>query len=439
MSLSTQRALSRVDKLRFGSFEVDLHNRELRKSGLRIKLQRKPFQILEALLRAPGELVTRGELAGLLWPGLHVNFDRSLNTAVNVLRQALNDSSQNPRFIETRTGLGYRFIAAVEEIAAPSGVPPAYQDYLKGRYFLEKLTEEDLHRSVAYFASARAEDPSYAPAAAGLAEAYILFALLNMLPAKEAGPRAREFAAVALRLDPGLGEAHAAWASVKRWFEWDWAAAETEYAKALELSPGSAIVHRQYGSYLTAMDRPREAFAELERARELEPVSLLINVEIAWALYMARDFAGAAEQAWKTLAIESRYAAAQHVLGLAYEQLGLIEEALVELGNARTCSGDQPATLAALAHLHAAAGKPKEASEMLEALHRLAQYRYVSPYWYAIAYAGLGDDETVREWLAKAFAERDVWLTWAKVEPRLAGFRDTPLIRAEPAALRRTL
>ena len=164
--------LMSAGKFRFGAFEVDLENRELRKHGLRVKLQHKPFQILELLLCAPGRLVMRNELAERLWPCLHVNFDRSLNTAVNALRQALGDSRGNPRFIETRSGLGYRFIAPVEELgrqtdrvlatAAPESRvrsktttnPEAHADYLKGRYFYNRLSEDDLHKSVAYFESA---------------------------------------------------------------------------------------------------------------------------------------------------------------------------------------------------------------------------------------------------------------------------------------------
>ena len=105
-----------VQKLRFGTFEVDLRNRELRNRGMRIRLQEKPFQILEMLLERSGALVTREELSRQLWPHLHVNFERSLNTAVNSLRAALGDSSRCCRFIETRSGLGYRFVANVEEI-----------------------------------------------------------------------------------------------------------------------------------------------------------------------------------------------------------------------------------------------------------------------------------------------------------------------------------
>src|SRR5579863_7410641 len=131
-------------RVQFGVFEVNLRERELRKFGLRVKLQQKPFQILHRLLESPGEFVSREELARVLWPDLHVLFDRSLNTAVNALRRALGDTGRNPRFIETRQGLGYRFIAQVEHIqtgqASNAGRSPqrsteAQRDYLKGRYF----------------------------------------------------------------------------------------------------------------------------------------------------------------------------------------------------------------------------------------------------------------------------------------------------------------
>jgi DNA-binding winged helix-turn-helix (wHTH) protein/Tfp pilus assembly protein PilF len=429
-SFAAQEAAAVARKLRFGTFEIDLRNRELRKGGLRVKLQHKPFQILEILLQSRGRLVSRTELAQQLWPGLHVNFDRSLNTAVNALRKAMGDSSQNPRFIETRAGLGYRFIAPVEEVPDPADQPAgpaadaeAHRDCLQGRYFHDKLTEEDLHKSVACFEAALARDPRCAAAHAGLADAYGMFALLNMLPAREAHPRAKEHAMAALRAGPGLGEAHASLACMKRLFEWDWPGAAAEHLLAVELSPGSATVHRQYGTYLAAAGKPEEALRELERARELAPVSPATHVEIAWALYTARDFPRAAEESWRALALEPTFAAAQYTLGLAYEQMGMAEEALVELRNARTCAGDRPAVLAALAHAYSTAGRPTEATATLEALRDLGRHRYVSPYWHGVVHAGFGEYGAAFEWIEKACRERDVWLTWLRVEPRLDPLR----------------
>jgi len=434
--MPVEMAKSAARKLRFGAFEVDLRNRELRKSGLRLKLQQKPFQILEALLETPGALILRADLAQRLWPDLHVNFDRSLNTAVNALRQALADSPRNPRFIETRPGLGYRFLASVEEIeeraAAPKQAardPEAHQDYLRGRFFLNKLTEEDLHKAVAHFESAVAQDRGCALAYAGLAEAYGMFAILNMLPASVAGSRARQMAAAALRVAPDLAEAHSACASVKALFERDWDGAQACHMQALQLNPASAIVRHNYGHYLAAAGRAQEASAQLEQARAIEPLSLAIHAGIAWSLYVGRDFARAAEESWKALALDARFAAAQHTLGLAYAQIGMTEEAIVEQRNARVCTGGSPAVLAALVHAYATAQQPEQAAEALRELRALSEKRYVSPYWYAIAYAGLRDDPAALDALEQACQERDVWLMWANVEPRFDHLRTHPRFR----------
>jgi DNA-binding winged helix-turn-helix (wHTH) protein/Flp pilus assembly protein TadD len=426
--------------LRFGPFEAHLDNRELRKYGMRIKLQRKPFQILQYLLQRPGQLVMRDELAKLLWPGMHVNFDRSLNTAVNALRRALGDTSSNARFIETRTGLGYRFMVPVEEVggargadiqivtshAVVAGIP---QDCLKGRYFCHKLTEEDLHRSMAHFNAALAQDPNCAFAYAGLADAYCLSAVLNMGPPSEIHARAKEMALNALGARQDLGDAHAALATVKRLFEWDWAGAEAEYLTALVLSSNSALVHQAYGAHLAATGKTEEALRELRRSEEIDPLSAMVNVEVAWGLYVARDFQGASDQCWKVLAMEPKCGGAQYTLGLAYAQMGLAEDALVELGNARICVGDRPAVLAALAQVHAAAGDIGEAAALLRELETLSQHRYVSPYWPAVVHTALGDRQRALELLGRAYAERDVWLTWLGVDPRFDALREEPRFR----------
>lgn len=446
MSFPAPKTTNAAVRLRFGNFEVDLENRELRKHGIRIKLQRKPFQILEFLLQRPGQLVMRNDLAQLLWPGMHVSFDRSLNTAVNALRRALGDTSRSARFIETRTGLGYLFLASVEEVggadkarsqagiqlvhsaagAAGADIP---QDCLKGRYFCHKMTEEDLHKGIAYFNAVLAQDPNCSFAYAGLADAYCLCALLNMGAPSETYPRARAMALNALQARQDLGDAHAALASVKRLFEWDWAGAEAEYLTALVLSSNSAMTHQAYGAHLAATGKTEEALRELRRSEEIDPLSAMVNVGVAWGLYVARDFQGASEQSWKVLAMEPKFGPAQYTLGLAYAQMGLTEDAIVELSNARTCAGDQPAVLAALAHVYACAGEPSEAARILGELENLSHRRYVSPYWLALVYTGMGDGGRALDLLMRAHDERDVWLTWLGVEPRFDALRGEPRFR----------
>jgi tetratricopeptide (TPR) repeat protein len=391
---------------------------------MRLKLQRKPFQILEFLLQHPGELVPREQLAQRLWPDLRVSFDRSLNTAMNALRRALGDAPHNPRFIETRTGLGYRFMAPLEELAETPPGPTyarnfeAYQNYLKGKYFYNKRTEEDLRKSIAYFEAALTDDPRCALAYAGLADTYSLFAFLGTVAAKEAHARVKKFTTAALRIDPQLAEAHTSLAGVKKLYEWDWAGAEAEYLRALELNPRYAAARQLYADHLSAMGRPQEAIQQIRSAQELEPLSLVISMEMAWILYMARDFQGAFEQSWKTLALEPRFAAAQNTLGLAYEQMGMHDEAIVEFQNARVCSDGHPAAIAALAHAYASAGKRQEAAEMLSELQHVSRHRYVSPYWLSIVYAGVNEHDRAFESLEKACDERDIWLVWLRAEPR---------------------
>lgn len=420
-------------RVQFGVFEVNLRERELRKFGLRVKLQQKPFQILHRLLETPGEFVSREELAKVLWPDLHVLFDRSLNTAVNALRRALGDPGRNPRFIESRQGLGYRFIGQVVHIQtghAPIGVrsprrsTEAYRDYLKGQYFSNKLTAEDLHKSIAHFESALARDPGHALAYTGLADTYIQFAFQGMLPTQESLAHAKKFAEAALRIDDQLAETHTSIAGVKRYCDWDWTGAEVSYRRALELNFNDPRAHRLYADYLSTMGRSEEALREMSAAHELDPLSLVINMEMAWILYMARDFQGAAEQSWKTLAMEPRFAPAQNTLGLAYQQLGMIEEAIVELDNARTCSGDHPAAQAALAHVLAVAGRRAEAEIFLEQLKRMSCTRNVSRYWLAIVNTALGASDEAFQSLHEACENREAWLVWLKVEPRYDPLRE---------------
>ena len=219
----------------------------------------------------------------------------------------------------------------------------AYEDYLKGRYFYNKMSEDDLRKSIAHFEAALRQDSDYSLAYTGLADTYILFAFLGILPPRDAYRRVKQLVTIALELDEELAEAHASLASIRRLFERDWPGAEAAFLKALELNPNYADGHHWYAAHLSAMGRLDEALREIRTAQELDPLSLVINMEVAWNLYMARDFKGAVEQSWKTLVLEPKFAAAQHTLGLAYEQLGATDEATTEFQNARIArAGTRP-------------------------------------------------------------------------------------------------
>jgi len=389
------------------------------------------------LLKQPGELVSRQDLARALWPDAHVSFERGLNTAVNVLRQTLGESSQECRFIETRSGLGYRFIAPVEAVIeppTPSSSLNLHEDYLKGRYFLNKMTEDALWKAIAYFESVLAGDPRYAVAYAGLADAYCQSALTASTHGENAAQKARDYSAAALQHGPVLAESHVSLARVKTLFDWDWSGARAEYLHALELSPDSAEARRAYAAFLSASASPAEALVESARALVLDPLSCAICAEHAWHLYLAGDFQGAVEQCWKVLTLEPAFAPAQHTLGLAYQQLDMHEEAIVELKNADHISSDHPAAIGALGHVYGAAGMPGQAREMLHELDRRAQRRHVSPYWYGLVYTGLGESAQALDVLEKACRQRDPALLWLNVDPRLASLLTSRQLCRELAA-----
>lgn len=561
--------------VRFGAFEVDLQSRELRKRGHRLRLPEKPFQILELLLDRPGEVITRETLQQRLWPGVRLGFDRSLNTAIHTLRGALGDSPEKPRFIETRSKRGYRFIAAVDRTdaaASPtsalaarlpsvavlpfqnqSGDPEmeylsdgiteniinslsrlphirvmarstvfrykgqeldprdvgrrlnlgavltgsvalrqkrlivatelvdvangwrlwgdlynrelsdifavqeqiaseisrklllkltgeerkllakrytesvdAYRDYLRGRYFVNQLSHDALEKGLVCYGQAIARDPNYALAYAGMADAQGMFAIFGLRPASEAMPKAKQAALKAIELDDSLAEGHVALAGVLKVYDWDWEGAEREYRLALDLNPNSAAAHHSYADHLAATGRTEEALREIGKAQELDSLSLVYSMEIAWNWYMARDYERARQQSLKTLEIEPNFTPAQHTLGLACEQTGKHREGIAILKKACAASGGNPVALATLAHAYAAASNKKEASQALHGLMETARRAYVPPYWVALVHSGLGNKDAAFQWLEKALAERDVWLVWLKREPRFDAVRPDP-------------
>jgi serine/threonine-protein kinase len=439
-----------AQRLRFGAFEVDFRERELRKAGLRVNLQRKPFQILELLLRRPGALVTREELARYLWPDLHVSFSHGLNTAVNTLRHALDDSPTTPRYIETRSGLGYRFIAPVEEVAEAEPLvrsvrrrydadPGPYQDYLKARYLQTKLTRAELGKSIAHFEAAIVQDRRYAPAYAGLAHTYLMFALLGFLPPREARRKAAENARLALEIDPALAEAHTAQAKIRQLFERNHEAAEAACLRALELQPDDVDGYLHYAALLAATSRTAEAIHKIRRAQSLQPLSLAVLTEAAWVHYMAQNFEEAVNLSWQTLVLEPQFAPAQHTLGLAYLQLGMMEEAVTELNNARQCSENNVAILAGYGHALARAGNSGAAEEILQRLGELGREQYVSPFCRSVLYLGLGSENLASAALDQACEDGDPWLIWVKTEPRLAPLRDGSFFKRLAQRLERPL
>ncbi len=402
-------------RFRFDEYEADFAAGELRKLGKRVSLQHKPFRVLELLLQRPGELVRREELVTFLWPDSHVSFERGLNTAVNSLRQALGESSRKARFIETRPGIGYRFCAPVQEVAERARTVKDYggaaanvsEDYLKGRYCLDRMSEEDSYKAIAFFTSAAADKNCASYAHAGIADAYCQLAMLGSAGVSKLAPQARSSADAALRENPDLAEAHASAARVRMIFDWDWEGAEESIERALTLDPSSGQVHALRSSLLCTLSCYEEAQQACQRALSLDQLSFSINLRLAACLYGAGHFEAASEQCWKILILAPNFPPAQLVLALAYEQLEMFDEALVEFRNAQTCAGFKPQAISGMGHLFATNGFHSEAELAFVELSEQAKTRHVSSYWHAPICAGRKQDGEALTFLEQAFRERD--------------------------------
>jgi|SRR5579871_2007823 len=302
----------------------------------------------------------------------------------------------------------------------------AYQEYLKGRYHINRLNEEGLKTGIEYFERAIDRDPNYALAYTGLADAYGLLGFIGLARAAEVMPKSKEAARRAIEIDDGLAEAHASLAGIFKNYDWDWAGAEREYTKALELDPRYANGYRMLASYLAAVGRPEESLRASRAALELDPFSLPTRAEFAYNLYMSRRYEEAMDEALRTLDLEPQFAPAQSVLGSVYQQLGRYDEATATMSRARDLSGAHPATLAALVQIHASAGQLQTALDQLKSLEELSARQHVSSFWLAMAYTGTGQLQAALDQIQRAYEERDVILVWLGTEPRFDALRAEP-------------
>ena len=302
----------------------------------------------------------------------------------------------------------------------------AYQLYLLGRYHLKRLTDDGFAKALEYFQRSVANDPSYALAHAGIADAYFNLSGFNAVAPREGFPKARAAAETALRLDDGLGEAHAALAGTIFLHDWNWSAADAEYRRALALSPGDSDAHMAYGLYLAAMGRSSEALGATERALALDPLSPAKITAIGDVLYAARRYAEAEAQYRKALEMDPNFGYAHWALGRALTDQRKYDAAVGAIKKAIPLSGDSPDETAELARAYALAGNLTEARELLARLRRISERRYVAPTTFASIHAALGDKDQAFEWLANARAERDFLLVMVRVDPMFDALRDDP-------------
>jgi TolB-like protein/DNA-binding winged helix-turn-helix (wHTH) protein len=619
-----------VSLVRFGVFEVDLRNRELRKKGVKVKLQRQPLDLLQVLLEHSPDAVTREEIRDQLWPaGVHVDFDRSLNKAVVKLREALGDDAESPRFVETMPRYGYRFIApltmdqdrgvvieelpvAIQHVSLPSvdskprwrGVqrrhlllfatslialfvslialiwhkwprpllrkeqtlrieslavlplnnlsgdpaqeylaegiadqlttelarigslrvisrtstmqyadhpkpmpqivkdlnvdaviegsvqrsgnrmritaqlidarrdthlwaqsyerdfgeilelqssialdiaahvkanlsieereafqsrrstkPEAYEAYIRGRNELGKQTQASMRNSLQYFQRAIDVDPFYAAAYAGLADSFSLLANYGVLPPKQMFPRAEAAARKALELEPSLGEAHASLAFVRHHFDWDWSGAAAEYERALELGPGLPQAHLRYAEYLSNAGRHEEALRQIDRARDLDPLSLTISNNVGRTLFYARRYDETIREMGVVLALSPDRIYARIYSAMAYRQTQNYREAIAEYKRVEAITGQRGV---GLAETYALAGQAREAKEILRHLEVPSPSGTLDWVFIAGVYVALGDKDQAFSWLEKGYQNRDFFMTYLNVYPSFDPLRSDP-------------
>jgi TolB-like protein/Tfp pilus assembly protein PilF len=302
----------------------------------------------------------------------------------------------------------------------------AHAFYLEGRYFLNQRTDDSLRQALANFERALQKDSRLAPAYAGIADAYSTLAWLEFLRPRYAFPRARAAALKATALDATLAEAHASLGFVRFLYDRAWVEAEREFRHAIALNQNYPTAHQFYSDFLKAMGRLDEALSEIQRALELDPLSLGINTALGHVLYLSRQYDRAIEQYRKALELDPNFAQAHLWFGRPYLERGMYDEAIDELQTAVRLSKDSTMSLAVLGHAYASAGRLPEAKELLARLMKRSRAQYVPSYWIALIHTGLKDRDRAFAWLERANRERSAWLAWIKVEPRFDGLRSDP-------------
>jgi len=315
--------------------------------------------------------------------------------------------------------------------ARPTENTEAHQLYLKGRFFWNKRTGSDLKKSIDYFEQAIAVDPNYAPAYAGVADAYVLLPGYTAGAPRDCYPKAIAAAKKALELDDNLAEAHTTLGMAIWFYDFDFAQANREFQRAIELNPNYATGHQQYGNVtLAALGRFDDAIAEGKRAVELDPLSLVINADLGGTYYFARRYDEAIAQQRKTLEMDPGFYFARFSLAEVFSAKRAFDEAISEYQKARA-SNDDPFVLALLGNAYARSGNKTEALKILDQLKELSSQRYVNAFSFAVVYLGLGDKEEALRWLDQSYQDRaGSDIGWIRVESLLDPLRGDPRFEA---------
>ncbi len=312
----------------------------------------------------------------------------------------------------------------------PTANLEAYDLYLKGRYFWNERLPDKVEKSIEYFKAAIVKDSTFALPYAGLADSYTILGSLNVLPPHQIYPQAKKAALEALALDSTLAQAHAALGVAIMSYDWDWAAAEREFRRAIELDPNYVAARTWYAYLLTVLGRFTEAEGVRQKAKELDPLSALVYADIGLSLYLARRYDEAIKHFTRALNIDPMFILTTIPLGAAYVQEKLFDEAITAIrqltAGMKLNSLLHPVPIAALGHAYATAGREADAQMLEKLLDTMAMKQYVPPYWRAAAAIGLGKKDEALEWLEQAFTDRDGSMVLLKVDPVFDQLRSDP-------------
>lgn len=413
--------LSQIRKLRVISRTSVMQYKHTQKSLDQIAQELNVDAMVEGSVVRAGDRVRisaklfQTNIEGALWAG---NFERNFK---DVLALQSDVATAIARGIQVELSSAEQNQLALSQ----SVVPEAYEAYLRGKYELEKRTPEGYQGAISYFQKAIQQDSTFAAAYAGLADTYMVMNASQVGPSSELVPKAKAAAEKALQLDDRLAEAHTSLAGV-RFFNLEGGDIETQFQRAIALDPGYAQGIHWYALYLAATGRREESLREIKVAREIDPKSLIINANVGWCYYLAEDYNRAEEAERNTLQLDPSFVSAHEYLGQILIEKKQYEEAIDEFRTALALSPGDTDIQAYLAHAYAISGKKKEAAETLQEMQSAQEKNYVSPYDFAVVYAGFRDVNKTLEWLEKSYVERNGRLVNLAVHPQFAFLRKEP-------------
>jgi tetratricopeptide (TPR) repeat protein len=309
----------------------------------------------------------------------------------------------------------------------PNANEPAYQLYLRGRYFWNRRTVDGLRKSADYFRQAIDADPNYAPAYAGLADSYALLASFSVEPGSLANADARSAALSAIHLDPTLAEPHASLGMIYFFTDWNLSAAEQEFERSIRLNPNYATAHHWYALDLAAMGRFPQALYEIHLAQKLDPLSLIIGTNVGWIEYLAHDYTAALRDLYRVLELDPNFARARTRLGMVEMATGDNRAAVANLTQALALSGDEdPWVEGLLGNAEARSGNRVAAEHALANIRKRSSSQYVPPTSRALILLGLGRRTEAVTALAQAIDDHSTSMIYARVDPSLDLLRSDP-------------